>query len=254
MSGQNRTEIIRDTRTPKPQYPFVRRPQVIRMRDLSPASRARVATEYYQTYDVMTGVRIAATLGGLITLFALFLFYKSRCKPERPIPRIDLDEIISRTYSDTSSSSSSSSDTSTPIPAEHGGFAPPPTPILVEPEKLRKNTLSATLSGSSTSREIPSTSQISSELVRPSSGHGIKTKIIRNGSSRQSNYSIASGSSSSPTSAKSSCSSPDAIVFDRDSLASSSSVIVGRTSGSIPPFVPHMVVVKCHGDKIVVSR
>ncbi|XP_023235386.1 uncharacterized protein LOC111634781 [Centruroides sculpturatus] len=250
MSGQNRTEIARESRTPKPQYTFVRRPQVIRMRDLSPASRARVAAEYYQTYDVMTGVRIAATLGGLITLFALFLFYKSRCKPERPIPRIDLDEIISRTYSDTSSNSS---DTNSPIPAEHGGFAPPPTPNLSEPDKFRKNTLSVTLSGSSTSREIPSTSQISSEIVRPSSGHGIKTKLIRNGS-RQSNYSIASGSSSSPTSAKSSCSSPDAIVVERDSIASSSSVIVGRTSSSIPPFIPHMVVVKCHGDKVVVSR
>lgn len=68
------------TTTEVPFYLLAKRPSIVRMRDLSPEERAKVIGEYYQNYDVMTGLRIAATLGGLITLFTLFLFYKSKCK------------------------------------------------------------------------------------------------------------------------------------------------------------------------------
>ncbi|XP_050498273.1 uncharacterized protein LOC114329730 [Diabrotica virgifera virgifera] len=38
---------------------------------------------YYQTYDVMTGVRIAATLGSFFGLMAILMFYKSKSKTEK---------------------------------------------------------------------------------------------------------------------------------------------------------------------------
>uniref|UniRef100_T1JA90 Uncharacterized protein n=1 Tax=Strigamia maritima TaxID=126957 RepID=T1JA90_STRMM len=40
-----------------------------------------IREEYFKTYDVMTGLRIAATLGGMILVFGLFLLYKTKCKP-----------------------------------------------------------------------------------------------------------------------------------------------------------------------------
>ncbi|XP_018493709.1 uncharacterized protein LOC100899261 [Galendromus occidentalis] len=42
-----------------------------------------VRAQYYATYDPMTGVRIAATLGAIMSLFALFLIFKARCKSIR---------------------------------------------------------------------------------------------------------------------------------------------------------------------------
>ncbi|KAH9373586.1 hypothetical protein HPB48_014817 [Haemaphysalis longicornis] len=39
--------------------------------------------QYYAAYDPMTGLRIAATLGAIITLFTLFLIYKSKCRPAK---------------------------------------------------------------------------------------------------------------------------------------------------------------------------
>lgn len=36
--------------------------------------------EYYKTYDVMTGVRIAATLGSFFGLMVLLVLYKSKSK------------------------------------------------------------------------------------------------------------------------------------------------------------------------------
>ncbi|KAG8176967.1 hypothetical protein JTE90_011264 [Oedothorax gibbosus] len=59
-------------------YFIPRRPRVIRMRDLSPDTRAALTKEYFDAYDPWTGARIAATLGLFISLFALFLAYKSR--------------------------------------------------------------------------------------------------------------------------------------------------------------------------------
>lgn len=41
-------------------------------------------SQYYAAYDPMTGLRIAATLGAIITLFTLFLIYKSKCRPSKP--------------------------------------------------------------------------------------------------------------------------------------------------------------------------
>lgn len=40
----------------------------------------RVRKEFYATYDVMTGVRIAATLGGFFALMVFLIVYKSRSK------------------------------------------------------------------------------------------------------------------------------------------------------------------------------
>lgn len=44
------------------------------------AERDRVRIEFYSTYDVMTGVRIAATLGGFFALMVFLIVYKSRSK------------------------------------------------------------------------------------------------------------------------------------------------------------------------------
>lgn len=41
--------------------------------------------EYYKTYDVMTGVRIAATLGSFFGLMVLLVLYKSKSKTEKVI-------------------------------------------------------------------------------------------------------------------------------------------------------------------------
>ncbi|OWR52588.1 uncharacterized protein LOC116766620 [Danaus plexippus] len=46
----------------------------------SQAERDRVRVEFYATYDVMTGVRIAATLGGFFALMVFLIVYKSRSK------------------------------------------------------------------------------------------------------------------------------------------------------------------------------
>lgn len=40
--------------------------------------RARIRMEFFATYDVMTGVRIAATLGGFFGLMVFLVVYKSR--------------------------------------------------------------------------------------------------------------------------------------------------------------------------------
>ncbi|XP_047122264.1 uncharacterized protein LOC124805739 [Schistocerca piceifrons] len=45
---------------------------------MSPREVARA--EFYGTYDPMTGIRIAGTLGGFFSLMVLLVVYKSRCK------------------------------------------------------------------------------------------------------------------------------------------------------------------------------
>lgn len=42
------------------------------------SERDQLKIEFYKTYDVMTGVRIAATLGGFFSLMVLLVVYKSR--------------------------------------------------------------------------------------------------------------------------------------------------------------------------------
>lgn len=42
------------------------------------AERERIRMEFFATYDVMTGVRIAATLGGFFGLMVFLIIYKSR--------------------------------------------------------------------------------------------------------------------------------------------------------------------------------
>ncbi|XP_071037484.1 uncharacterized protein [Parasteatoda tepidariorum] len=59
-------------------YFIPRRPKVVKMRDLSPDTRNQLTQEYFEAYDPWTGIRIAATLGILISLFTLFLIYKSK--------------------------------------------------------------------------------------------------------------------------------------------------------------------------------
>lgn len=44
------------------------------------SQREQIRIEFYKTYDVMTGVRIAATLGGFFGLMVLLVVYKSKCK------------------------------------------------------------------------------------------------------------------------------------------------------------------------------
>ncbi|XP_058806906.1 uncharacterized protein LOC131673160 isoform X2 [Phymastichus coffea] len=54
------------------------------------SEREQLKIEFYKTYDVMTGVRIAATLGGFFSLMVLLVVYKSRCKSNRQLedPRL----------------------------------------------------------------------------------------------------------------------------------------------------------------------
>lgn len=42
------------------------------------AERERIRAEFFATYDVMTGVRIAATLGGFFGLMVFLIVWKSR--------------------------------------------------------------------------------------------------------------------------------------------------------------------------------
>lgn len=42
------------------------------------AERERIRTEFFSTYDVMTGIRIATTLGGFFGLMVFLVIYKSR--------------------------------------------------------------------------------------------------------------------------------------------------------------------------------
>lgn len=42
------------------------------------AERERIRVEFFSTYDVMTGIRIATTLGGFFGLMVFLVIYKSR--------------------------------------------------------------------------------------------------------------------------------------------------------------------------------
>ncbi|KAF0759369.1 Uncharacterized protein FWK35_00030498, partial [Aphis craccivora] len=42
--------------------------------------RQMIRAEFYNTYDVMTGIRIASTLGGFFLMMVLLVLYKSKCK------------------------------------------------------------------------------------------------------------------------------------------------------------------------------
>ncbi|XP_012280069.1 uncharacterized protein LOC105699547 [Orussus abietinus] len=54
------------------------------------SEREQLKIEFYKTYDVMTGVRIAATLGGFFGIMVLLVVYKSRCKANKQLddPRL----------------------------------------------------------------------------------------------------------------------------------------------------------------------
>lgn len=48
-------------------------------------TREQERIDYYKTYDVMTGIRIAATLGGFFALMVLLVLYKSKSKTEKAL-------------------------------------------------------------------------------------------------------------------------------------------------------------------------
>ncbi|XP_052128719.1 uncharacterized protein LOC113207962 isoform X2 [Frankliniella occidentalis] len=50
---------------------------------MSPELREQLRVEFFRTYDMMTGVRIAATLGGFFGMMVLLVLYKSRCRPRK---------------------------------------------------------------------------------------------------------------------------------------------------------------------------
>lgn len=47
---------------------------------------------FFAGYDWTTGLRIAVTLGAIIGLFTLFLIYKSKCRPSKPVH--DSQEVV----------------------------------------------------------------------------------------------------------------------------------------------------------------
>lgn len=50
---------------------------------LSPANISQNRLQYYSDYDVMMGIRIAISLSSIISLFALFITYKSYCNARK---------------------------------------------------------------------------------------------------------------------------------------------------------------------------
>lgn len=48
--------------------------------------------EFYATYDVMTGVRIAATLGGFFGLMVFLVVYKSRGESQETIKALKVSK------------------------------------------------------------------------------------------------------------------------------------------------------------------
>uniref|UniRef100_A0A146MC73 Uncharacterized protein n=2 Tax=Lygus hesperus TaxID=30085 RepID=A0A146MC73_LYGHE len=58
-----------------------------------PYRRELIRMEFYKTYDVMTGVRIALTLGGFFSLMVLLVVYKSKCK-SRSISEENLEATV----------------------------------------------------------------------------------------------------------------------------------------------------------------
>lgn len=58
------------------------------------AERARIRMEFFATYDVMTGVRIAATLGGFFGLMVFLVVYKSRGETQETLKALKVINII----------------------------------------------------------------------------------------------------------------------------------------------------------------
>lgn len=63
-----------------------------RIIDRVAAERERVRMEFYATYDVMTGVRIAATLGGFFGLMVFLVVYKSRGESQETIKALKVSK------------------------------------------------------------------------------------------------------------------------------------------------------------------
>ncbi len=52
---------------------------------LTAAEKAAEKADYYKAYDPLTGLKIAATLSGLLTMAVLYVFYKVANRVPRPI-------------------------------------------------------------------------------------------------------------------------------------------------------------------------
>ncbi|KAL3266584.1 hypothetical protein HHI36_010748 [Cryptolaemus montrouzieri] len=48
-------------------------------------NKTRIAEEFYSTYDVMTGIRIAMTLGGFFAFMVILVLYKSKSETEKAL-------------------------------------------------------------------------------------------------------------------------------------------------------------------------
>ncbi|KAL0273121.1 UNVERIFIED_CONTAM: hypothetical protein PYX00_005873 [Menopon gallinae] len=57
-------------------------------------ARERINMELYKTYDVMTGIRIAATLGGFLSMMILLVLYKNYCKPSKTLSEEQLNAAV----------------------------------------------------------------------------------------------------------------------------------------------------------------
>lgn len=50
--------------------------------------------EFYAKYDVMTGIRIAATLGGFFIFMVFLVVYKSRSKSSKALKEMQVKNIL----------------------------------------------------------------------------------------------------------------------------------------------------------------
>lgn len=65
---------------------------------LEAAYREKSRMDFYATYDVMTGVRIAATLGGFFGLMVFLVIYKSRSKSSHPLKALKVSVYLIQEY------------------------------------------------------------------------------------------------------------------------------------------------------------
>lgn len=68
---------LQNITTPSPQFSTTPDPDIL-------AKREKIEA-FYKTYDVMTGVRIAATLSGFFGLMVILVLYKSKSKTEKAL-------------------------------------------------------------------------------------------------------------------------------------------------------------------------
>ncbi|CAM1315195.1 Uncharacterised protein r2_g2555 [Pycnogonum litorale] len=77
VTSTSRSNVVVETTTT-----FVRQPirRIVEFDSLSSEMQQKAREDYYKSYDVNDGIRTAAALGGFISLFILFIIYKTKCK------------------------------------------------------------------------------------------------------------------------------------------------------------------------------